>query len=142
MKSISDKWRPAARTAIFLLAASATFVLLGTVAALWPNPLFIRMMPATGFEYGLLAAQSVLAGAYFAVPAGSCSTMTGSVGGVLGFLGIACPVCNKLLVAAFGPLLLMQYFEPLRLYVGLAGLGLLGWALWRRFNSSLVPAVL
>jgi hypothetical protein len=34
--------------------AAAMFVLLGTVAALWNNPFFMRMTPAGGFEIGLL----------------------------------------------------------------------------------------
>ena len=112
--------------------AAGTFLLLGTVAALWKNPLFIRMMPPTGFEIALLLAQSVLVGAYLATPAPACSSRAAGVGNVLSFLGIACPICNKLLVLTLGPALLMQYFEPIRLYVGLIGVGLIAFALWRK----------
>ena len=120
------------QVAMSLGIAAATFVVLGTVAALWKNPLFIRMMPPTGFEIALLAAQSLLVGMYLAMPAPACATRSASIGGIVGFLGIACPICNKLLVLTLGPALLMQYFEPIRLYVGLLGLAVIAFALWRR----------
>ncbi len=124
----------------FLLIAGGAFVLMGTVTALWQNPFFTRMTPTSGYEHWLLAAESVLLGLYFAVPkavaAGTCST----VGGVLGFLGIACPVCNKLLVLLFGSGLLLSYFEPIRLYVGLAGILLLAFAVQRKFAFLTIPA--
>ena len=50
-----------------------------------------------------------------------------------------CPVCNKLFLLALGPALLMQYFEPIRLYVGLAGVALLAFALWRRVRAGARP---
>ncbi len=126
---------PLRQYAVAVGFGAGTFVLLGTVAALWKNPLFIRMMPPTGFEIALLLAQSVLVGAYMAAPAAACSTRTASIGNVLSFLGIACPICNKLLVLALGPALLMQYFEPIRLYVGIIGVGLVAFALWRKTSS-------
>ena len=42
--------------------ATGTFLALGTVTALWENPLFIRMVPAGTAEISLLAAQSILLG--------------------------------------------------------------------------------
>ena len=118
--------------------AAGTFLLLGTVAALWKNPRFIRMMPPTGFEIVLLLAQSVLVGAYMATPAPACSSRAAGIGNVLSFLGIACPICNKMLVLTLGPALLMQYFEPIRLYVGLIGIGIIAYALWRRIGGMQV----
>ena len=120
------------RAALGLASGIATFFVLGTVAAIWKNPLFMRMVPVSGFELSLLAAQSLMIGVYFAIPVKACATRSASVGGVIGFLGIACPVCNKLLVLTVGPALLMQYFEPVRIYVGLAGLGLVAYAVVRK----------
>ena len=115
-----------------LLIAAGTFVLFGTVTALWQNPFFTRMTPVSGYEYWLLTAESLFIGAYMAIKrskhAGTCST----VGGVLGFLGIACPVCNKLLLLLFGSTLLLTYFEPIRLYVGILGIVLLAVAVQRK----------
>lgn len=51
-------------------------------------------------------------------------------GAIIGFLGIACPVCNKVLVLLIGSALLLEYFEPVRLYVALAGAVLLAAAVW------------
>ena len=33
-----------------ILFAIGSFLVLGTVAALWPNPFFMRMTPTSGFE--------------------------------------------------------------------------------------------
>ncbi len=104
-----------------LATALGCFVALGTVAALWENPLFVRMTPAGDFEVVLLGLLSVLLGTYVAIRRPFCSAKTASVGGVLGFIGVACPVCNKVLLLLFGGDLLLTYFEPVRVYVAAAG---------------------
>ncbi len=104
-----------------LAAASAAFLLFGTVAALWENPFFFRMTPVGGFEISLLAALSLLLGVYVIIKRAVCSLRTVGIGGVLNFLGIACPVCNKILLLLFGGELLLTYFEPIRVYVAAAG---------------------
>lgn len=105
--------------------AMLMFAVLGTVTALWDNSLFMRMTPTSGFEIGLLVAQAALAGLYLGTRQPICAAGAAGAGGVLGFLGVACPVCNKLLVLAFGSTFLLEYFEPLRLYVALLGTALL-----------------
>lgn len=110
----------------------AAFVALGTVAALWENPLFIRMTPAGGWEIGLLALLSVLGGLYVVIRRPFCSDKTVGAGGVITFLGVACPVCNKILLLAFGGELLLTYFEPVRIYVA-------AWAVmfeWRQYETA------
>lgn len=108
-----------------ILIGSATvlgsFIALGTVAALWDNPFFIRMTPVSEFELAALAALSLLLGVYVAIRRPFCSVKTVGTGGVLGFIGIACPVCNKILLVLFGGDLLLTYFEPVRIYVAAAG---------------------
>jgi len=108
-----------------ILIGSATalgsFVALGAVAALWENPFFVRMTPAGGFEIAALAALSLLLGVYVAIRRPFCSVKTAGAGGILGFIGIACPVCNKILLLLFGGDLLLTYFEPVRIYVAAAG---------------------
>ena len=110
--------------------AIAMFAALGTLAALWDNPLFMRMTPAGGFEISLLLLQSLLAGVYVGLPISRCGSRTAGAGAIIGFLGIACPVCNKLLVLLIGSTLLLEYFEPVRLYVALGGAVLLALAVW------------
>lgn len=109
--------RAAAGTAV----AAASFAVLGTVSALWDNPLFFRMTPVGGWEVALLAALSLLLGVYVAIRRPACSIKAAGAGGVLGFIGIACPVCNKLLLLLFGGELLLTYFEPIRVYVAALG---------------------
>ncbi len=106
-----------------LAVALGSFVALGTVAALWDNPLFVRMTPAGDLEVVLLGLLAVLLGTYVAIRRPFCSTKTVGVGGVLGFIGVACPVCNQILLLLFGGDLLLTYFEPVRVYV--AGVGVL-----------------
>ncbi len=118
--------------------AVATFGILGTVSALWQNPIFIRMTPVGGFEITFLALLSILSGVYVIVRRPFCSNNKAGAGGLLGFLGIACPICNKLLVMAFGSQVLLTYYEPVRIYVAAIGVAVTGWAVvheWRRRNS-------
>ncbi len=121
------------RIAAGAATAAASFVLLGTVAALWDNPVFVRMTPAGGWEIAMLAAMSLAAGIYVAIRRPFCSVKGAGAGGLLAFLGVACPVCNKVLLLIFGGELLMTYFEPVRIYVAAAGALLLGWFTLREF---------
>ncbi len=114
--------------------AAAMFAGLGTVAALWENPLFMRMTPTGGFEIGHLLLLSVLAGVYVGLPLAECGKRTAGTGGVIGFLGIACPVCNKIFVLMFGGALLLEYYEPIRLYLALGGVVLLAVAIWLKLT--------
>ncbi len=119
-----------------LAATLGSFVALGTVAALWENPLFVRMTPAGDLEVVLLGFLSVLLGTYVAIRRPFCSAKTAGVGGVLGFIGVACPVCNKILLLLFGGELLLTYFEPVRIYV--AGAGVLLAAVAVAYEWSLI----
>jgi hypothetical protein len=118
-----------------VLTAAISFGLLGSVSALWDNPLFMRMTPAGDFEIGLLLAMSVLLGAYVAIRRPFCSMKFAGGGSVIGFIGIACPVCNKVLLLLFGGELLLTYFEPVRIYVALAGTLMLAGVLVREWQQ-------
>ena len=125
--------------------AIGSFLVLGTAAALWPNPLFMRMTPTSGFEVALLAAQSVLLGVYLAIPVAACATKLAGIGGVANFLGVACPICNKVLLFLFGAQVLLTYLEPVRIYLAAAGALITGITVvvrWRRFSASKGGSVL
>lgn len=113
-----------------------SFATFGTVSALWKNPLFFRMTPVGGWEIGLLAVLSLLIGIFVAIRPPACSAKKTTAGGVLGFLGIACPVCNKILLLLFGGELLMTYYEPVRIYVAAIGVAFAAWAVWQAWNKS------
>ncbi len=109
------------RILIGAATALGSFIALGTVAALWENPFFVRMTLSSGFEVAALLILSLLLGVYVSIRRPFCSVKTAGAGGVLGFIGIACPVCNKVLLLLFGGDLLLTYFEPVRIYVAAAG---------------------
>jgi hypothetical protein len=124
------------RPLLGIAVAAGTFGLLGTVSALWQNPVFVRMTPAGALEVILLALMSALAGLYVMVKLPACWAGSAQLGGVMGFLGIACPTCNKVLMFVFGGQALLTYYEPVRIYVAVAGVAVLAAAvahqLWRR----------
>lgn len=128
-----------------LAVALGSFVALGTVAALWENPFFVRMTPAGDVEIVLLGVLSLLLGTYVAIRRPFCSAKAAGAGGVFGFIGVACPVCNKILLLLFGGDLLLTYFEPVRIYVAAAGVLIAAvavareWVLVKR-QSAQVPA--
>ncbi len=135
---------PRGRIAKGAITASFTFVTLGSVSALWDNPLFVRMTPAGDLEIALLLILSLLLGLYVGIKRPRCSVRTAGAGTVLGFLGVACPVCNKLLLLLLGADVLLTYFEPVRIYVALFGVLLTGFAVireWRLRGESCGPGL-
>jgi len=128
-------WLSTRRITTGVIVATAGFAMLGTVAALWENPLFFRMTPIDGWEVGLLALLSLLGGIYVAIRRRHCSNKAAGTSGVLGFVGVACPVCNKILLLTFGSELLLTYYEPIRIHVAVVGVIVAMWAVhheWKR----------
>ncbi|WP_431854306.1 hypothetical protein [Azospirillum sp.] len=122
-------------------AATATFLMLGTVTAVWPNPVFARMTPTQGFEIWLLAVQAVLVGIYVAIRRPMCSARSAGLGSVVWFLGIACPTCNKLLLLVFGAELLLTHLEPYRLHLAVAGAAVTAVAVAWEWRQRRLPVV-
>lgn len=115
------------------------FAVLGTVTAVWSNPLFVRMTPVGPWEFGATVLTAVLAGvtAAFWVPA--CGLRGSGAGGLASFLGIACPTCNKVLMLVFGGPALLAWFDPIRPWlaaVGLVTMGVAAFFTWRRYRSD------
>ena len=100
--------------------------------------------PKNAIEVVLLGLLSVLLGTYVAIRRPFCSAKTAGTGGVLGFIGVACPVCNKILLLLFGGDLLLTYFEPVRVYVAAAGVLAVAaaaareWVLVKRQSAEMV----
>ena len=88
-----------------------------------------------GLAAGLVGATY---GARVATP--SCERRAGA-GGVLAFLAIGCPVCNKLVVGLLGTAGALTYFEPFQPILGLAGLALLLAALHVRLRAIAPPVL-
>lgn len=123
---------PLKRIAMGFIVALSTFAALGTVSAVWDNSLFTRMTStgAWATTAGLLLF-SLLAGIFVVIRQPSCSVRLASAGGIIGFLGIACPTCNKVLMLLVDGELLLAHFEPNSLYVATAGVPVLGAATGR-----------
>ncbi|QQR55019.1 hypothetical protein IPG41_00360 [Candidatus Peregrinibacteria bacterium] len=117
-----------------ILISAAVFLVLGAVTAVYENPFFQRMTPLYWFDYVFLGLESMLMGLFWGINAPACALKKAGFGGVFGFLGFACPVCNKLLLLLFGSGLLLTYFEPIRPFVGALGIVLISFAVYKKLS--------
>jgi hypothetical protein len=113
------------------LAGLAVFAALGTVTAVWINPLFVRMTPVGPWELGATTLTAILAGMIVGLWVPQCRLRTSGAGGVASFLGIACPTCNKVLMLIFGGPALLAWFDPVRPYLAMAGVIIMSFAAMR-----------
>lgn len=135
---------------LFAAAGVAAALAIGLPAALIPSPFFDRPIPARPVDYIVWLASAALIGALAATyrygttcavkaPQEGLSGAAGdgrlTVGGVLSFLAVGCPTCNKLVVLALGSGGALTYFAPLQPLVGLASVGLLGVTLAVRLRA-------
>ena len=112
--------------------SAGIFLGLGTLTALWQNPLFIRMTPISAWDFVILGLEALLLGLYLGIRSPGCGIKRASIGGVLGFLGFGCSICNKILMLIFGASFLLIYFEPYRYLIGFLGIALIAIALQRK----------
>ncbi|TYB90045.1 hypothetical protein [Oceaniovalibus sp. ACAM 378] len=125
------------------LVALALFVVIGTVSAVWANPLFTRMTPVGTWELAATAMLAALAGVTSAFWVPRCRMRAPGSGGIVGFLGIACPTCNKVLMLIFGGPALLAWFDPFRPVLSVFGILAMGYAAfrsWQAFRDQLVAA--
>ena len=127
------------RAALYgFISGLAALILIGVPTAVIPSPIFGREIPPRPLDYLFLALTVPLVaalGATYALPL-ACPTRERQLtaGGILSFFAIGCPVCNKLAVLALGWGGAMTYFAPVQPLLGVASLGLLGYALWGRLR--------
>ena len=116
----------------------------GVITAIIPNALFTRIVEPTTWSYIFWLAPAALFGplaaSYVLPTADACEVrraeQTTTVGSVLSFLAVGCPVCNKLVVLALGTSGAITYFEPAQPWLGGLSVLLLGYALCARFGFS------
>ncbi|MBJ7355065.1 MAG: hypothetical protein JHC98_09585 [Thermoleophilaceae bacterium] len=105
------------------------------------NPWFTRMTPVVPLDYVFLLTTSAITGAVIASASygnwfgGRSASPTGSVGGVLGWLAIGCPICNKLVVGLLGVSGALRFFGPAQPLIGAAAVVLGITALTIRFRA-------
>ena len=120
-----------------------------------PNPVFGRQgTPVEPWAVPVLAITAVLSGLLFAtylqtgdaVEADDIEGLDrpgrfGSLGGLLSFFAVGCPICNKVVVIALGTSGALTWFAPVQPYLGVVALGLLAWALRVRFRGEVACPV-
>lgn len=126
--------------------AVVTLILIGIPTVIFDNPFFTRMTPVRIQDYIIWALTGLLAGLIagtFTLSAQAHGSGKAVSGGFLSFLAVGCPICNKLVLLLLGTSGALTFFAPAQLYIGIASLVLLGWALHRRLqtiNRSCCPA--
>lgn len=125
------RWGVAGLSAIGIVA----FMALST--AMIPNPVFGRAVPTTWWAWPALMVTGILSGLLAATYVRGSSTtqalsQTGVAGGVLSYLAVGCPVCNKLALLALGYTGALTWFAPAQPWLAGAGVALLGYALRAR----------
>lgn len=129
--------------AVGAVAAILTALAIGVPTAVIPNSLFTRMTPTRPQDYLFLALTALLVGFIVAtyvtpireqVNAGASEGRL-TLGGLLSFLAVGCPICNKLIVLALGISGALRYFAPIQPLLGVASLALLGVTAWTRLRT-------
>lgn len=125
------------------VAAALTVMVIGVPTVVVPNPFFERMTPTRPWDYGVLGLTALLAGlvvaTYFPAAGLACPVAPAegrlTLGGLLSFLAVGCPVCNKVAVLALGASGALRYFAPVQPVLGVASLALLGGTAWLRLRA-------
>ena len=123
---------------ISLIITTIVFVMMGTLTALRHNPYIIHMTPVTGWDYLILSLESMLIGLFFGISTPRCAYKKAGIGGVFGFLGFGCSICNKLLLLLFGSSFLLNYFKPIRYYIVATGILIFSFALYQKMVLHLL----
>ncbi len=117
---------------IYFIVISALF---GTTTALWDNPIYMRKIEIKTLDYVIFAFFTILGSFHMGLENKVCKKSS-VFGGVLGFVGFACPTCNAIFVLILGNHFLMNYFEPIRHYIGFIGIIILTWSLYRKIKMN------
>ena len=117
------------------------FIVFGVVTVLIPNQFFVRMAQINYLDYIFLVLTSILLGTYVSFykyqkkHLNNTSTAAVYGGGIFGFLGFGCAVCNKILILLLGVAGVLTYVEPYRPFIGFAGIGLMSYAVYSKVKE-------
>ena len=128
------------------LYTAGSLLLLGIPTRLIPTSLFSRVVPTGPQDYVIWIVSALLLGPLLSLmtlyPMPSQRVTTGNrsllgsgrafAGGLLSFFSVGCPVCNKVVILLLGLGGAMTIFNPLRPFLGLASIVLLGVTLFLR----------
>lgn len=135
------------RWGVTFLGAVGVALLVGLPTVMIPNPVFDRMIPVVWWNYPVWLVTSVLAGLLLATYVrddgadldeveDETAVRRGTVGGLLSFFAVGCPVCNKIVLLALGTSGALTWFAPLQPLLGLASVAFLAWALRERLRGE------
>ena len=134
---------PRIRWFVALAAAILAYVVVAIPTDLIDTPLFSREVPPTWWAVPALLVTSVLTGLLVATyiarepePTIGRAGRMGSVGALVSFFAVGCPVCNKLVLLALGTSGALQYFEPVQPLLAIFSVVLLTWAFLRRVTAE------
>ena len=120
-----------------------------------PNPIFGRAIETTWWSYPTVVFSAILGGLLIAtyvresvtdpeVPVKSTdkSLRLGTLGGLISFFAVGCPVCNKLVLLALGSSGAISWFAPIQPFLAVISLLFMLWALnVRLINQDSCAAV-
>lgn len=118
-------------------------VLVALPTAVIPNPVFGRAIEVTWWSYPTVVLTGILGGLLIGTyvrngesEQADTALKLGTVGGLVSFFAVGCPVCNKLILLALGTSGAMTWFAPVQPILALASIGVLAWALNMRLRGS------
>lgn len=124
---------------VAVIATGLAIVAIGIPTHIIPNDWFVRMTPVRLQDYIIWAISAPLIGLTVGsfVVRGAASSENGKLasGGIFSFLAVGCPICNKIVVFLIGTSGALTFYGPLQLYLGMASVLLLAWALVLRARA-------
>lgn len=125
------------------IASISTIFIIAIPTAMIANPVFGRAIEVTSWSWPVLILTAILAGLLIGsyvrtgdIPTGERPLRFGTIGGILSFFAVGCPVCNKLVLIALGASGAMNYFAPVQPYLAGAGVIFLAYALRTRLQNQ------
>lgn len=132
---------------VAILAGVASALFIGFATVLIPNPVFGRDIPPVWWNYPIWIITSVLMGMLVATyvkgtpqmddRSETRTTALGTVGGILAWFAVGCPVCNKLALIALGYSGAITWFAPVQPWLGVIAMVVTALALVYRLSGQI-----
>ena len=138
---VADRSPLVAALAVGLIAAVAFGVSVGVITGAIDTPILERATPAYAIDYPIWTINALLVGALAGVSVFAMRQRqafgSGPIyaGGFLSAFAISCPLCNGLLVAAFGTGAAANFFDPARPFIGGLTALFMAYVLYRRVRT-------
>ena len=135
-------WSPR-RWRMALLIGVGVALVVAVPTAVIPTPIFGRAVEVTWWSYPTVLLTGILAGmllaTYLREPGeerADRALKLGTVGGLLSFFAVGCPVCNKVVLLALGASGAMTWFAPIQPFMALASIIVLAVSLFLRLRGQ------